>query len=185
MLSYVGVPKVSWTLRRTRHEIQIIGDSNLRSFFRIPTIHHSVAVHSYSGARAIHIHQICRQEVMHGMIQHHVRHVVINIGINHRCQRRTTSMHQVGKAMCQLKALFPAATIYWPLADIAPCLSDEQKQNLEDFNTTLRRAGRVERRLNLLPLLDPDLFHTDDEGVHWRRDTPLHQYQRFTRAFLD
>lgn len=179
--SHQGQPKTRWRLELTNHETLIIGDSNLRSFRSLRCAHHSVAVQSYSGARAIHLCQMFNERRNVVGPQRHLKHLVVAAGLNNRSQDIATAREQMDKAISAGKRLFPFATVHVAAVDVSPKLLAPCKRTLNALNAHIRAKCRAEpARLRYIEPLPTNDLHTDGKGVHWRADTPALQLDRLT-----
>ena len=150
---------VNWTLSAGKKWV-MIGDSNLSRLpsFQIPDLQ----IDSYPGANFRHAGAILsKATVLTG-----VEKLILSFGINCRSQKiRETAMKQVQTAFREARKRFPYAEIWIPQVNFSSRLPRQERAALMQLNDYL------ERNMPSIPLLSRVDFCTEEDGVHWTRDT--------------
>lgn len=150
---------VEWGLSVNKKWL-IIGDSNLSKFpvFSIADLQ----VESYPGANFRHAQEVLSKATVHTTVEK----VVLAFGINSRRQKpKETTVKQLQGAVRTAKRSFPYAEIWVPLINYSSSLPVAERHNLQKLN------AHIQRNMPFLPLLDEELFQTDEDEVHWTRQT--------------
>lgn len=150
---------IDWTLSVTRKWL-IIGDSNLARIppFSIPDLQ----VDSYPGANFRHAQAVIAKSTSHVVVEK----VVLSIGLNSRTQRaKETAVKQMQAAVRTAKGRFPYAEIWIPVVNFSSALPHVERASLYILN------DHIKKNLPFIPQLSNRLFHTENDNIHWTRDT--------------
>ena len=105
-----------------------------------------------------------------------VTHLIISVGINNKNQKsRNTSYTALKRLRTAAKAKFPKAERRIALINYSEGLSTDQKDVLTYINGEIMKEPH-------LPKLPANSFKTDDENVHWLRDTAESMLQHWINS---
>lgn len=162
---------MEWELEVTKKWL-IIGDSNIA---KMPD--HSVKdlqIESYPGANFRHAQAILEKAVTKIS---HVEKVVLSFGINSRDQRaKETAVKQMQAALRTAKTAFPFAELWIPLINFSSDLPTKQQGTLQILN------GHITRNMPFIPLLDRKKFKTENDNIHWTKETATEMLQHWGRV---
>ncbi|KAL2102108.1 hypothetical protein ACEWY4_001276 [Coilia grayii] len=153
--SHVQQKARSWTLSIEK-PILIIGDENLERIEQ----HYikDMQIDSYPGAQFLHAEALIGKAKINCQVQN----VILSFGINHRHFKfEETTTKQILNATKKAKDTFPGANIYIPMLNFANTLPSTEISNLQRINGHIQHNHQ-----HILPLPD-DLFHTEQDHVHW------------------
>lgn len=165
---------IDWSWVANRKWI-FLGDSNLTKF---PDFSNTdLQVESFPGADFRHAEALLRKTVPpQGLV---VEKMVLSFGINSRANKpKETTIKNVQAAVRAARTRFPYAEIWVPQINFSENLPAEDKSNLQVLNDYIYR-NRVH-----IPLLDEDLFHTEEDDIHWTAETGEAMFQHWT-SFLN
>lgn len=165
---------IDWSWVANRKWI-FLGDSNLTKFPDFSNT--NLQVESFPGADFRHAEALLRKTVPpQGLV---VEKVVLSFGINSRANKpKETTVKNVQAAVRAARTRFPYAEIWVPQINFSENLPAEDKSNLQVLNDYIYR-NRVH-----IPLLDEDLFHTEEDDIHWTAETGEAMFQHWT-SFLN
>ncbi|KAL3970412.1 kelch-like protein 8 [Sarotherodon galilaeus] len=152
-----------------------LGDSNLTKF---PDFSNkNLQVESFPGADFRHAEALLKKTVPPQDLV--VEKMVLSFGINSRANKpKETTIKNVQAAVRAAKKRFPYAEIWVPQINFSENLPAEDKSNLQVLNDYIYR-NRVH-----IPLLDEDLFHTEEDDIHWTAETGKAVFQHWM-SFLN
>ncbi|XP_028986288.1 uncharacterized protein LOC114843660 isoform X1 [Betta splendens] len=145
---------------RGKKPVLILGDSNLNRILEF--MHPEVQIDSYPGANFYHFWKVVQKTPAHPS----VKVVVFSVGLNNRDQDpQKTSIKQLRALYRASRVAFPNASIFFPLINYSPSLTQIQKQNLDTINTYITNY------LPSLPRIPQDRFRTRADNIHWTTAT--------------
>lgn len=152
-----------------------LGDSNLTKF---PDFSNkNLQVESFPGADFRHAEALLKKTVPPQDLV--VEKMVLSFGINSRANKpKETTVKNVQAAVRAARKRFPYAEIWVPQINFSENLPADDKSNLQVLNDYIYR-NRVH-----IPLLDEDLFHTEEDDIHWTAETGEAMFQHWT-SFLN
>lgn len=159
-----------WGLEVTKKWL-IIGDSNIA---RMPDhFVKDLQMESYPGANFRHAQAILEKAVTE---TNNVEKVILSFGINSRDQRaKETAVKQMQAALRTAKTAFPFAEIWIPLINFSSDLPTKQQGTLQILN------AHITRNMPFIPLLDRQKFKTENDHIHWTRETATEMLQHWKR----
>ncbi|KAK3505768.1 hypothetical protein QTP70_003922, partial [Hemibagrus guttatus] len=138
----------------------IIGDSNLSRFpsHSIPDLQ----IDSYPGAGFRHAEAVMAKATS----QVQVEKVVLAFGLNSRAQKaKETTIKQMQAAVRSAKRKFPDAEIWIPMVNYSASLPVRERETLHKLN------AHISRNMPFIEALDKAKFQTENDHLHWTRDT--------------
>lgn len=160
---------VDWTLSVSKKWL-IVGDSNLSRLPHHDCVH--LQIDSYPGANFRHLGQVLDKAV----VQLLVEKVVICGGISSRGQKvKETTVKQLQNALRTAKKRFPYAEIWIPLVNYSTNLPVQEQRNLIKLN------AHIYKNMPYIPQLPDASFHTDQDNIHWTRETGKAMLEHWTR----
>ncbi len=168
-----GRDKSEWQVPNIQSKIALIGDSNLARVTKLNDPVNSAEIHSFPGAKFIHLTSLFSEAPKP---QENPTHVILSIGINSRTNQSKTHSNQLKQLISSASKLFPNALIYIPQINYSPSLSAKERASLDSLNKlVLEMAGDTElENFGTIPVLPNALFDIDPEDswqIHWTNDT--------------
>lgn len=168
-----GYNKAEWQVPLIHSKIAVIGDSNLARVRQLNDPVNSAEIHSFPGAKFIHLNSLFLEAPKP---QENPTHVILSIGINSRTNKSKTHSDQLKQLISSASKLFPNALIYIPQINYSPSLSAKERASLDSLNKlVLEMAGDTElENFGTIPVLPSVLFDTDPNDsrqIHWTNDT--------------
>lgn len=160
---------IEWSLT-VRKKWLILGDSNLA---RIPRFSVSdLQIDSFPGANFRHAQALMLKATGGGQVEK----VILSFGINCRAQRaKETSVKQLQAAVRTAKKQFPQAEIWVPVINYSCSLPLEERQTLQTLN------AHIIRNMPYIPALGEFSFQTQNDNVHWTRQTAYKMLKHWAR----
>ena len=157
---------VVWQTPNCSSEVVILGDSNTKIISsNLNKSMNSIEIHSWPGAKTRHFHkEICTPQ---SQPQVTPDHVILSVGINDRGNNSNTHRDQIKKSVSVVKRTFPKAELHIPLVNYSTQLTAMESTSLDSFNSILEEMAEYSSNFSVIPKLDPDLFNTTPDGIHW------------------
>lgn len=159
-----------WNLEVEKKWI-MMGDSNLSKFpdFAIP----GLQIESFPGSNFRHAQALL--EKLDEPENLEVEKVILAFGMNNRANKfRETTMKSVQGAVRSAKKRFPVAQIWIPQVNYSTNLPADERENLDFLNAYLKRNSPN------IPLLPEDKFQTEEDDVHWTKETAEAMFDYWT-----
>lgn len=160
---------IEWSLT-VREKWLILGDSNLARIprFSIP----GLQIDSYPGANFRHAQALMAKSAGGSQVEK----VILSFGINCRNQRaKETSVKQLQAAVRTAKNQFPNAEIWIPVINYSCALPLDERQTLQTLN------AHIIKNMPYIPALGEFSFQTQNDNVHWTRDTAQNMLKHWAR----
>lgn len=148
-----------WKIKSLK-PIAIIGDSNLKRIPYHPYKH--IQIDSYPGAQFHHITGVLAKSTPNP----NTKVVVLSLGLNNKDQtQKQTPIGQLQSLHSKATVMYPNATIYFPIINYSPHLSEKQQTMLKYINS------HIATHYNPLLEIHHLDFHTEKDNIHWTPDT--------------